>query len=98
MVSAADVVERTFEIVNTLGLHARAAAALVQTAQKFRSHIEVEKDGTVVNGKSIMGLLMLAAAKGSRITVRAQGDDAVRALEELGELIRNGFWEEKERA
>ncbi|GAB4251707.1 MAG: HPr family phosphocarrier protein [Deferrisoma sp.] len=98
MVSAADMVERTFEIVNTLGLHARAAAALVQTAQKFRSHIEVEKDGTVVNGKSIMGLLMLAAAKGSRITVRAQGDDAVQAVEELGELIRNGFWEEKETA
>nr|WP_281173736.1 HPr family phosphocarrier protein [Deferrisoma camini] len=88
-----DVVERRFEIVNTLGLHARAAAALVQTAQKFRSHIEVEKDGTVVNGKSIMGLLMLAAARGSHIVVRAQGDDAAEAVDELGELIRNGFWE-----
>ncbi len=86
-------VERTFEIVNALGLHARAAALFVQTAQKFRSHVEVEKDGVSVNGKSIMGLLMLAAARGSRITVRAEGKDAAQAVEELGELIRNGFWE-----
>ena len=92
-VSGPEIVERTFEIVNALGLHARAAAQLVQTAQKFRSHIEVEKDGLAVNGKSIMGLLMLAAARGSLVTVRAQGDDAAAAVEEIGELIRNGFWE-----
>ena len=87
--------ERTFEIVNALGLHARAAALLVQTAQKFRSEIEVQKEDIAVNGKSIMGILMLAAAKGSRITVRATGEDAVQALEGLGELIRNGFWEKE---
>ena len=88
-------VERTFEIVNTLGLHARAAALLVQSAQKYRSHVEVVKDDLEVNAKSIMGLLMLAAAKGSRLVVRATGDDAGEALEEIGLLIRNGFWEKE---
>ena len=88
-------VERTFEIVNTLGLHARAAALLVQSAQKYRSQVEVVKDDLEVNAKSIMGLLMLAAAKGSRLVVRATGDDAEEALEEIGLLIRNGFWEKE---
>lgn len=88
-------VERTFEIVNTLGLHARAAALLVQTAQRFEAHIEVQKDDVCVNGKSIMGILMLAAAKGSRIVLRARGEDAHEAVEELGELVRNGFWEKE---
>ena len=88
-------VERTFEIVNTLGLHARAAALLVQSAQKYRSQVEVVKDDLEVNAKSIMGLLMLAAAKGSRLVVRATGDDAGEALEEIGLLIRNGFWEKE---
>jgi len=87
--------ERTFEIVNALGLHARAAALLVQTAQRYRSEIEVQKEDIAVNGKSIMGILMLAAAKGSRITVRAHGEDASQALESLGDLIRNGFWEKE---
>lgn len=86
-------VERTFEIVNALGLHARAAALLVQTAQKYRAEIEICKDDLSVNGKSIMGVLMLAAAKGTHITVRACGEDAPEALGEIGELIRNGFWE-----
>lgn len=66
---------RTFLIVNTLGLHARAAAQLVQTANRFRSEVLVEKDGMEVNGKSIMGVLTLAAAKGSQITVSTEGDD-----------------------
>jgi phosphocarrier protein HPr len=88
-------VERTFEIVNTLGLHARAAALLVQSAQKYRSHVEVVKDDLTVNAKSIMGLLMLAAAKGSRVVVRATGDDAGEVMEEIGVLIRNGFWEKE---
>lgn len=87
--------ERTFEIVNAAGLHARAAALLVQTAQKYRSEIEVQKEDIAVNGKSIMGILMLAAAKGSRITVRALGEDAHDALAGLGDLIRNGFWEKE---
>lgn len=87
--------QRTFVIVNALGLHARAAAMLVQEAQKYQSDIQVQKDDVVVNGKSIMGILMLAAAKGSQITVRAKGEDARAAIEELGELIRNGFWEKE---
>lgn len=95
MSGRADAVEQVFEIVNSLGLHARAAAMLVQAAQKFRCHIEVRKDDVTVNGKSIMGILMLAAAKGSTITVRAEGADAAEAVGELGELIRNGFWEKE---
>jgi phosphocarrier protein len=89
----AALVESTFEIVNSLGLHARAAALLVQTAQKYRSHVEIVKDDVAVNGKSIMGVLMLAASKGTQVTVRAQGEDAGAAMEGIGELIRNGFWE-----
>jgi phosphocarrier protein HPr len=86
-------IERTFEIVNSLGLHARAAALLVQRAAQYRSEVEVVKDDMAVNGKSIMGLLMLAAAKGTRILIRVTGDDALEAVEGLGELIRNGFSE-----
>ena len=92
--SEATVQERTFEIVNTLGLHARAAAQLVQLSQRFQAEVQVCKDDLAVNGKSIMGVLMLAAAKGTQIVVRASGADAVSAMEEIGELIRNGFWEE----
>jgi phosphocarrier protein len=88
------VQERTYEIVNTLGLHARAAAQLVQLSQRFEAEVEVCKDDLVVNGKSIMGVLMLAAAKGTQLVVRTSGADAVAAMEEIGELIRNGFWEE----
>lgn len=87
--------ERTFEIVNTLGLHARAAAMMVQTAQKFRSNIELGKEDLTVNGKSIMGILMLAAAKGTSLRVSADGEDAEAAVEGIGELIRNGFWEKE---
>lgn len=93
MSEMAALVESTFEIVNSLGLHARAAALLVQTAQKYRSHVEIVKDDVAVNGKSIMGVLMLAASKGTQVTVRAQGEDAGAAMEGIGELIRNGFWE-----
>jgi phosphocarrier protein HPr len=85
--------ERTFVIVNQLGLHARAAAQLVQIANRHRSEIHVEKDGMSVNGKSIMGVLTLAAAKGSTITVRCEGDDAERAMAELAKVIENGFGE-----
>ena len=86
---------RTFEIVNSLGLHARAAAMLVQKAQSFDSKIEIRKEDLSVNGKSIMGILMLAAAKGSQIEVCATGDDAEDAVEQIGELIRSGFWEKE---
>jgi phosphocarrier protein len=85
--------ERTFVIVNTLGLHARAAAQLVQAANRFRSEIHVEKDGTTVNGKSIMGVLTLAAAKGSSITISCDGDDAEQAMTTLAKIVENGFGE-----
>ena len=78
---------RTFLIVNTLGLHARAAAQLVQTANRYRSEVLVEKDGMEVNGKSIMGVLTLAAAKGAQITVSVEGDDSSQALEALAKII-----------
>lgn len=85
--------ERQFTIVNALGLHARAAAQLVQLANRFRSEIHVEKDGMEVNGKSIMGVLTLAAAKGSVITVSAEGEDAEGAMTALARIIENGFGE-----
>ncbi|HET6413490.1 MAG TPA: HPr family phosphocarrier protein [Anaeromyxobacter sp.] len=84
---------RTFVIVNTLGLHARAAAQLVQTANRFRSEVQVEKDGMEVNGKSIMGVLTLAAGKGAQITVSIEGDDSELALVALAKVIEDGFGE-----
>lgn len=87
-------VEITLNIVNRLGLHARAATKLVQTAQRFSSQIEVKKDGIAVNGKSIMGVLMLAAAQGTAITVRAAGEDAQAAIEAIAALVRGRFGEE----
>lgn len=85
--------QRTFLIVNTLGLHARAAAQLVQTANRFQSEVLVERDGQSVNGKSIMGVLMLAAAKGTEIQVVCEGPDAEPALQALARLIEAGFGE-----
>ena len=85
--------KKNFTIKNRLGLHARAAAQLVQTANRFRSEITIEKDGMEVNGKSIMGILMLAAAQGSRISVAVAGDDAQQALTAIGQLIDDGFGE-----
>ncbi len=84
---------RTFLIVNSLGLHARAAAQLVQTANRYRSEIHVEKDGMQVNGKSIMGVLTLAAARGASINVQVDGEDAEPAMTALAKLIENGFGE-----
>lgn len=86
-------VERTFVIVNQLGLHARAAAQLVQIANRHRSDVHIDKDGMSVNGKSIMGVLTLAAAKGSTIKVSCDGEDAERAMAELAKVIENGFGE-----
>ena len=83
-----------FSIVNRLGLHARAAAQLVQTANRFASDVTIEKDGEEVNGKSIMGLLMLAAPQGSIITVKVSGEDAVEAMKVIGVLINDGFGED----
>ncbi len=81
-------------IKNKLGLHARAAALLVKTANQFVSEVSVEKDGLEVNGKSIMGILMLAATKGTKITLKAEGKDAAQAIQTLGRLIENKFNEE----
>lgn len=85
----------TVEIINKLGLHARAAAQFVQTASSFQSHIEVEKGHRRVNAKSIMGVMMLAAAKGSEITIYAEGSDAEESLQTLQELVNNRFNEDE---
>lgn len=85
--------EGIFVIKNRLGLHARPAAAFVKKASEFKSNIWLEKDGTAVNGKSIMGLLMLACPLGSEIALRAEGDNEEAAFQQLGELIESGFQE-----
>lgn len=83
-----------FKIKNELGLHARAAAAFVKVANRYRAEIMVSKEKVQVNGKSIMGVLMLAAAKGSTINIETDGDDSQEALEALGRLIEEKFGEE----
>ncbi|MDH5516618.1 MAG: HPr family phosphocarrier protein [Gammaproteobacteria bacterium] len=87
--------EKEVTIINKLGLHARAAAKLVNVATKFSSLIEIEKDGQRVNGKSIMGVMMLAANQGSSIKLLADGDDAQQSLDEIEQLINNYFDEEQ---
>jgi phosphocarrier protein len=84
----------SFTIQNRLGLHARAAALLVKTANRFASEVTLEKDGLEVNGKSIMGLLMLAASKGSKITLRVEGKDSAQAILALRKLFEDKFGEE----
>ena len=84
---------REFAIVNKLGLHARAASKFVTVASQYNADIRVAKDGREVSGKSIMGVMMLAAARGSRIEVTAEGDDAEAALDALDELVRDRFGE-----
>jgi phosphocarrier protein len=85
--------ERTFTIVNSLGMHARPAAMVVQTANKFRSDVLFEKDGLQINAKSIMGVLTLAAGKGSTVVVICEGEDAEAALEALAKVFESGFGE-----
>ena len=86
--------EAKVEIKNKTGLHARSAALLVQTANKFRSDIKIEKDGQEVNGKSILNVMMLAAAKGTQLILRIEGEDEEKALAELKKLVDNKFGEE----
>ncbi len=86
--------EREFDILNRLGLHARAAAQLVRLANGFSSEIRILKDGVEVNGKSIMGVLMLAAPKDTKILIRAIGPDAEEAISAIGVLIAGKFGEE----
>lgn len=80
-------------IINRLGLHARASAKFVSTAARFQSHVDVTKDQQTVNGKSIMGVMMLAANKGSELTLEIEGPDEVEMNEALVQLINNYFGE-----
>jgi phosphocarrier protein HPr len=91
---SAPAVAKSLEIKNRLGLHARAAAQLVQTAARFDADICVAKDGQTVNGKSIIGLMMLAAAQGTFIEVSATGPDADAALAAIEQLVQQKFHEE----
>ena len=84
---------RTVQVRNKFGLHARPAAEFVKLANQFKSEIMVRKHDVEVNGKSIMGMMMLAAECGAEITVRASGPDADRAVDELAKLVENGFGE-----
>ena len=88
-------VEQKLQITNELGMHARAATKFVQTANKYQSAVAVEKDGQSVNGKSIMGVLMLVASKGSTVTLRAKGDKADECIAALAALIDDKFGEGK---
>lgn len=87
------MIEREAKIVNQLGMHARPAAALVKLASGFQSEIELVKDGMAVNGKSIMGVMMLAAECGSSIVLRATGPDEDAAIHALAALVAGGFGE-----
>jgi len=82
-----------YEIVNPLGLHARAASKFSNLANKYKADVWISKDGTEVNGKSILGVLMLACSQGSTIGLRCEGVDAEKAIEALGKLISSGFGE-----
>jgi len=88
------MIVQEFTIKNRLGLHARASAKLVQTANRFRSEVFISKEGEEVNGKSIMGILMLAAAVGAKIEVRVSGEDAEDAFAALSQLIEDKFGED----
>jgi phosphocarrier protein HPr len=86
-------IERQLRILNENGVHARPAAEIVKVAARFRSEITFSRDDLTVNGKSIMGVMMLAAECGSTLTVRASGDDAIDAVEAIDALVANRFGE-----
>ncbi|HEX3419758.1 MAG TPA: HPr family phosphocarrier protein [Candidatus Udaeobacter sp.] len=92
--AAAQKLEKELTVVNRLGLHARPAAMFVRIASRHRAEIWVAKEGEEVNGKSIMGLMMLAAGQGSKLRIRCDGPDADKAMEELEQLIKAGFNED----
>ena len=87
-------IEKEIAIVNRLGLHARPAAMFVRIASRFRCEVWVEKEGEQINGKSIMGLMMLAAGQGSMLCIRCEGADAAQAMQELEALIAAKFNED----
>jgi phosphocarrier protein len=93
--AGSDISERTLTIKNELGMHARAATKFVQLAGKYPCEITVSKDGHEVNGKSIMGVLMLVASKGSVVTIKARGERAAEAVAALGTLIEEKFGEDR---
>jgi len=88
------MIEQAATIVNQLGLHARPAAKIVKLASGFTADVEIVKDGMAVNGKSIMGVMMLAAECGSSLTLRANGADEAAAVEALVQLVASGFGED----
>lgn len=88
-------VTKKLEIKNKLGLHARAAALLVQTINRFAAQVNLSKDGQTIDGRSIMGVLTLAAAQGSKIQVEATGEDAERSVKAIEKLIDNRFNEDE---
>ena len=89
------MLQKEVTIVNKLGLHARAAAKLVTLASSFSSEIDISRDGQTVNGKSIMGVMMLAASRGTSIVIRASGDDEEEAAASLEDLVQNRFGEQE---
>jgi len=89
------MIRKDLPIVNKLGLHARAASHLVKTASDFKSRVTVERAGASADAKSIMGLMLLAAAKGQTVTVTAEGEDEAAAMAAVESLIRNRFHEEQ---
>jgi phosphocarrier protein HPr len=93
--ASSDVVEQTVMIQNELGLHARAATKLVQIASKFPCEVTLAKDGHEVNGKSIMGVLMLVASKGTNVTIKAKGERAAEVVAAIVQLINDKFGEGK---
>ena len=87
------VESKSFEITNQLGIHARVAAKLVETANRFHSEVYLEKDGVEVDGRNILGILTLVCPCGSRLTVRTEGSDAREAMEAISRLIAEKFGE-----
>lgn len=88
------MVVRSVQVTNALGLHARAAARFVHLATRFNSQIRVSRDSKVMDGKSIMGILLLAAARGTNLTITAEGPDETTAVDSLVQLVESGFGEE----
>ena len=88
------MLQKEFLIINKLGLHARASALLVKTASRFSSDVKLAREGVEVNGKSIMGIMMLAAPKGTNVRLTIEGADEVEAMQCVGDIISNGFGEE----
>jgi phosphocarrier protein len=88
------VAEKRVQIVNVLGLHARAAARFVRAATQFRSKVMITKDGTTTDGKSILGILFLAATSGTEIVITASGEDEDEAIDALASLVAGGFGED----